>query len=249
MPACHAGGHEFEPRTHRKETLGILIKGSESFLFTTKSRKKMKTSTLFIIMMFAVQSIFAQDKTYGLTVYEGYKPAIITLADGRKINQPLANVFLKNSSLLYLSSTGATMEANMSNIVSVKFDDRQYIKIDSLLAYQVDTIGHDALYCATVIDMVAYRQNLRNNQVITDISLGDQISTTSVDLSNETDHMFPLINIYIYRLGGKFVRCHERTLGNMLSKEKKRMMRTYMTLPDFSWTDDKSLLKLLKGLQ
>ena len=209
----------------------------------------MKTSTLFIIMMFAVQSIFAQDKTYGLTVYEGYKPAIITLADGRKINQPLANVFLKNSSLLYLSSTGATMEANMSNIVSVKFDDRQYIKIDSLLAYQVDTIGHDALYCATVIDMVAYRQNLRNNQVITDISLGDQISTTSVDLSNETDHMFPLINIYIYRLGGKFVRCHERTLGNMLSKEKKRMMRTYMTLPDFSWTDDKSLLKLLKGLQ
>lgn len=209
----------------------------------------MKASTLFIIMMFAVQSIFAQDKTYGLTVYEGYKPAIITLADGRKINQPLANVFLKNSSLLYLSSTGATMEANMSNIVSVKFDDRQYIKIDSLLAYQVDTIGHDALYCATVIDMVAYRQNLRNNQVITDISLGDQISTTSVDLSNETDHMFPLINIYIYRLGGKFVRCHERTLGNMLSKEKKRMMRTYMTLPDFSWTDDKSLLKLLKGLQ
>ena len=209
----------------------------------------MKVSTLFIIMMFAVQSIFAQDKTYGLTVYEGYKPAIITLADGRKINQPLANVFLKNSSLLYLSSTGATMEANMSNIVSVKFDDRQYIKIDSLLAYQVDTIGHDALYCATVIDMVAYRQNLRNNQVITDISLGDQISTTSVDLSNETDHMFPLINIYIYRLGGKFVRCHERTLGNMLSKEKKRMMRTYMTLPDFSWTDDKSLLKLLKGLQ
>lgn len=209
----------------------------------------MKVSTLFIIMMCAVQSLFAQDKTYGLTVYESYKPAIITLTDGRTVNQPLANVFLKNSSLLYLSSAGATMEANMSNILSVKFDDRQYIKIDTLLAYQVDTVGHDALYCATVIDMVAYRQNLKNNQVFTDISLGDQLSTTSVDLSNETDYMFPLINIYIYRLGGKFVRCHERTLGNMLGKEKKRIMRSYIALPDFSWTDDKSLLKLLKGLQ
>ena len=209
----------------------------------------MKASILFIIMMFTVQSMFAQDKTYGLTVYEGYKPATITLADGRTIKQPLANIFLKNSSLLYLNSAGATMEANMSNIISVKFDDRQYIKIDSLLAYQADTVGHDALYCATVIDMVAYRQNLRNSQMITDISLGDQLSTTSMDLSNETDHMFPLINIYIYRLGGKFVRCHERILGNMLDKEKRRMMRTYIALPDFSWTDDKSLLKLLKGLQ
>lgn len=209
----------------------------------------MKASILFIIMMFTAQSMFAQDKTYGLTVYEGYKPATITLADGRTIKQPLANIFLKNSSLLYLNSAGATMEANMSNIISVKFDDRQYIKIDSLLAYQVDTVGHDALYCATVIDMVAYRQNLRNSQMITDISLGDQLSTTSMDLSNETDRMFPLINIYIYRLGGKFVRCHERILGNMLDKEKRRMMRTYIALPDFSWTDDKSLLKLLKGLQ
>ena len=137
----------------------------------------------------------------------------------------------------------------MANILSVKFDDRQYIKIDTLLAYQVDTVGHDALYCATVIDMVAYRQNLKNNQVFTDISLGDQLSTTTVDLSNEGDYMLPLINIFFFRLDGKFVRCHDRTLGNILSKEKKRMMRSYIVLPDFSWTNEKKLLKLLKGLQ
>ena len=200
-------------------------------------------------MMCAVQSLFAQEKTYGLTVYKSYKPAIITLADGRTVKQPLANVFLKNSSLLYMSSNGTTMEANIDNILSVKFDDRQYVKIDSLLAYQVDTVGNNALYCATVVDMVAYRQNLKNNQVFTDISLGDQISTSTVDLNNESDYMFPLINIYIYRLNGKFVRCHERTLGHTLDKAKKRIMRSYMALPDFSWTDEKSLLKLLKGLQ
>ena len=209
----------------------------------------MKATTLFIITMLAVQSIFAQEKTFGLTVYENFKPATIVLSDGRTLKQSLANIFLKNSKLLYPSSSGNTMEANMSNIVSVKFDDRQYIKIDTLLAYQVDTIGHNALFCATVIDMVAYQQNLKNNQVLTDISFGDVLGTSSVDLNNENDYMFPLVNLYFFRLNGTFVRCHERTLGNVLDKEKKRLMKAYISLPGFSWTDDKSLLKLLKGIQ
>ena len=200
-------------------------------------------------MTCVAQSLVAQDKTNGVTVYKNFKPAKITLADGRTLVQPLANVFLKNSTLLYPNSSGMTMEANMANIISVKFDDRQYIKIDTLLAFQVDTIGHDALYCATVIDMAAYQQNLKNNQVFTDISFGDMVGTTSVDLNNEGDYMFPLINLYYFRLNGKFVRCHERTLGQMLDKEKRRIMKSYIALPDFSWTDDKSLLKLLKGLQ
>lgn len=195
------------------------------------------------------QSLVAQDKTYGVTVYKNFKPATITLADGRTLVQPLANVFLKNSTLLYPNSSGMTMEANMANIISVKFDDRQYIKIDTLLAFQVDTIGHDALYCATVIDMDTYKQNLKNNLVLTDISFSDMIATTSVDLNNEGDYMFPLINLYYFRLNGKFVHCHDRTLGLALGKEKKRIMKSYISLPGFSWTDEKSLLNLLKGLQ
>ena len=214
----------------------------------------MKASLLFIIMMCAtVQSLLAQDKTFGLTVYNSYRPATITLTDGRTIKHPLANIFLKNSSLVYLSNTGVTMEANMSNILYVKFEDRQYYKVDTLLAYVVDTVGNDALFCATVADMQAYQQNLRNSQVFTDISLGDQLSTTTVDLSNEGDRMLPLVNIYFYRFGNdadkKYVRCHERTLGRVLGKEKKRMMQTYLSMPDFSWTNEKSLLDLLKGLQ
>lgn len=214
----------------------------------------MKASLLFIIMMCAtVQSLLAQDKTFGLTVYDSYRPATITLTDGRTIKHPLANIFLKNSSLVYLSNTGVTMEANMSNILYVKFEDRQYYKVDTLLAYVVGTVGNDALFCATVADMQAYQQNLRNSQVFTDISLGDQLSTTTVDLSNEGDRMLPLVNIYFYRFGNdadkKYVRCHERTLGRVLGKEKKRMMQTYLSMPDFSWTNEKSLLDLLKGLQ
>jgi hypothetical protein len=208
----------------------------------------MKLSSLFIITLISVQSAFGQDRTTKLTVYPEFKPSVIELADGRILKEKFTNIFLKNSSLLYMSGT-VTKEAYTANIKSVKFDDRLYVKVDTLLAYEVDSVGNDALYCATVIDQEAYRQNLRNNQVMTNISLSDQVSTTSVDLSNEDDYLFPLINIYYYRLNGKFVRCHDRSLSNVLNKEKKRMLRTFVHMDDFSWSDQKSLIELLKRLQ
>lgn len=208
----------------------------------------MRTSTLFIIMMLVAQSLSAQIRTEKLTVYKQFKPSTIMLKDGRELKQPLTNIFLKNSSLLYMNGTNS-MEANMDNIISVKFDDRQYIKIDTMLYYLVDTIGNDALYRATVMDMPAYYQQLKNNKVITNIDFGDQIQTSHIDISTEDDYKFPLIDLFYYRYNGEFVRTHERNLGRILPKEKQRMLKTFVNLPDFSWTDEESLLKLLKALQ
>jgi hypothetical protein len=42
---------------------------------------------------------------------------------------------------------------------------------------------------------------------------------------------------------------HERNLQRVLTKEQKRIMKSHIMLPDFSWTKEESLLKLLKGLQ
>jgi len=214
----------------------------------------MKKVVLFIIMIVAAQVISAQIRTPKLTVYKQFKPSVITLKDGRKLSQPLTNIFLKNSSLLYMNGTNS-MEANMDNVVSVKFDDRLYVKIDTLLCFQVDTIGNDALYCATIIDMPAYVQQLKNNQVISNIGfdfsggMGGQMSTATIDISTEDDYNFPLIDIFYFRLNGKFVRTHERILERALPKEKRRMLRTFENMEGFSWTDRDSLLKLLKALQ
>lgn len=208
----------------------------------------MKAIRLFIIMFITAHSVCAQVKTTKLTVYKEFKPSIIQLTDGRTISQSLTNIFLKNSHLLYMQGTNA-MEANMDNILSVKFNDRLYVKIDTLLAYQVDTIGNDALYCATVIDQVAYRTQLKNNQIITNMSFGDQLSTATIDISAEDDYHFPLIDIFYYRYQGNFVRCHERILGRILTKEKRRILKTFVTMEGFNWTDADSLLKLLERLQ
>jgi hypothetical protein len=210
--------------------------------------KTAKTLTLVVALLTTAVTLQAQVKTTKLTVYKQFKPSEILLKDGRTLLQPLTNIFLKNSSLMYLRGTDA-MEANMDNIVSVKFNDRLYVKIDTLLCHQVDTVGHDALYCATVIDQPAYIQQLKNNQVITNMALGDQISTATIDISTEEDYQFPRINIYYYRLNGKFVRVHERNLFRVLNKEQRRMLKTYMSLPDFSWSNEEMLKKILKALQ
>lgn len=190
----------------------------------------------------------AQRITPSLTVYHEFKPAVINLTDGRKLKQPLANIFLKNSSLLYMKGTQA-MEARMDNILSVEFDNRTYVKIDTLLAYQVDTVGNNALYCAEQIDFVAYRQTVLNNHVITNLSVSDQVSSTTIDLEDENDIHFQIINLYFFRLNGEFIYVHERNLSRHLSKEKRRMMKTIMSLDNFSWNNKDMLLKLLKAIE
>lgn len=192
-------------------------------------------------------TLMAQERTTNLTVYKNFRPSIILLKDGRVLKQPLTNIFLKNSSLLYLHGT-TSMQANMDNIVSVKFDDRLYNKIDTVLAYEVDSVGDKKLYKATIIDQIAYRQQLRNNQVITNLQMGDQLSTTTMNLNGDEDYKFPLIDLFFYRINGKIVKVHERDLSRVLSKEQKRMMRTFLSMPDFSWTDEKSLMELLRKL-
>jgi len=74
------------------------------------------------------------------------------------------------------------------------------------------------------------------------------MSTATIDISTEDDYNFPLIDIFYYRLNGKFIRTHERILERTLSKEKRRMLRTYENMEGFSWTDSDSLLKLLKAI-
>lgn len=207
-----------------------------------------KAFFLFIITIFFGVSAKAQVKTSSTMVYNEFRPSIIQLTDGRILKQPLTNIFLKNSSLVYKRGQ-ETMEARMENIKSVTFDDRQYIRIDSVLAYCVDSVNNDVLYCATVIDFVAYKTQLANNNQITSLSMNDLIGYTTIDLSNDEDYKFPLIDLFYFKYNDQIVRAHERSIGKLLSKEKRRILKTFVTMDDFSWTEPKSLLRLLKALQ
>lgn len=209
----------------------------------------MKHLLTLLIAFAATLPVMADGVTPNLTVYRQFKPATIHLIDGRTLQQPLANIFLKNSNLLYVSGT-YTKEARLENIAAVDFEDRHYVKIDTLLAYQVDTVPNtrNALYCATVIDFVAYNSLLKNNKQITNIDISSLVQTATIELEDVADIHFPIINIYYYLLDGKFVRCHERNLQRVLNKEQRRMLKTFVNEKGFSWNDPDSLMQLLKAL-
>ena len=195
----------------------------------------------------------AQEVTPQLTVFPDFRPATAYLADGKKLDIPMANIFLKNSSLLYISGE-VTKEASTKNLLRVDFKDRTYFRIDSVLAYQVDTVGKNALFCAKVLDLKAYRQLIANNSNITNLDINDLASMnmfqyTTIDINDVKDIHFPVIPLYYYRLNNQYVLVHERNLKRALNKEERRRMESVMNLPNFSWTDEKFLLKILEVIQ
>jgi hypothetical protein len=182
------------------------------------------------------------------TLYREFRPSTITLKDGRTLKQSLTNVFLKNSSLLYLKGE-YTMEANMENIVAVDFDDRSFVNLNGQLAFLIDSVGKNRLFCIELFDQETYERNLRNNVNISSVTFGgDQLSTSTVDLNNEDDYKLPVFRHYYYLLDGAFVKVHERELMRKISKEQRTMMKRIIGLPDFSWQSESSLLQLLKAI-
>lgn len=202
---------------------------------------------LACVSMIAVSAQENYETTNRTTVYDTFRPSVITLANGKIIKQNRTNIFLKNGALLYLNGKN-NMQADMSKISSVDFGDRRYIRIDTLLAYVVDTVCGNSLLCATLIDLEAYRHQMLNNRQITNMEIQTQVSITTLTPSDDDDVQYPLVNLFFYEIGGKFVKVHERTIGNMLPKDKRRIFKSVIMAPEFSWTDKESLMRLLKAI-
>lgn len=209
----------------------------------------MKRFFLALMLPLVALTSWAQERTTMATLYNEFKPSVIYLTNGRKLKQSLTNVFLKNSSLVYMSGTN-TMEANMDNVQRVEFEDRAFVVVDKQLATVVDSVGENIIYRVDYLDLDAYNAQLRNNIQISNISLGDQISTATVDLNTEDDFKFPLVHKYYMSYGGEIFHVHEREIWRRLPKDKdvRRMFKTIVGQPDFSWTDDASVVRLVKAI-
>jgi hypothetical protein len=58
----------------------------------------------------------------------------------------------------------------------------------------------------------------------------------------------PLVKHYYYLYKGELIKVHDREVSRRLDKEKKRLFKTIISLPDFTWVDDDSLMKLLRAI-
>jgi len=203
--------------------------------------------TLLLVLFMAMSAVAQDENTSMIMAFKDYCPAKVKLVDGRTIKVPKANVFLKHSTLVYKSGT-SVKEANMKTIEAVDIEDRHYIRIDTVLAFLVDTVEANAVYQQQVIDREAYEANYRNNRMITGIQFGEQINLITLDPQQDSTAVYPVINYFYYRYNGKIMKVHDRELWRKLSKEKRRIMQTIMGEDGFSWTRRESVVRLLQAL-
>ncbi|MDE6011976.1 MAG: hypothetical protein K2G91_04500 [Prevotella sp.] len=210
-------------------------------------KTSLRLTTIGLLAFLAISQAMAQETTTMATLYSQFKPAVITLTDGRTITNSLTNVFLKNSSLLYMNNT-YTMEANMANIRQVTFDDNSFVVVKNQLASVVDSAGSSVLYRIDYLDIEAYNAQLKNNIQLSHLSMTDFVNTDAVDLTSEEDRKFPLVHKYYMLYKGELVLVHEREILRRLSKEKKRIFHTIISQPNFSWLNDASVVQLMKSI-
>lgn len=183
-----------------------------------------------------------------VTAFEKWQPAVVTLKSGQVVSVQKANIFLKNSSLVYLSTKGKTLVVPTGNLSSVDINGRHYVPVDTMLYYRVDTVGNNALYCCTRIDIQSFRQQIVNGRDFTNVQLGsDYMSATTVD-DLGGDMEYPIVNTYYYYWNGKWVKVHERSIWRVLPKSLRQDYKVAMSLPDFSWTSVKSLMDMLRRI-
>ena len=200
---------------------------------------------LALFLMVLAGSVYAQKKTLLATMFHKNKMATVTLNDGRTLKVPDANVFLKNGALIYFQGN-TVKEANMDIILGVEFDDKHFVNIENRLAYFVDSIKGNSLFCVEIIDMDAFERNLKNNVNYTFIDLqSDHLDTFTNDLNTEEDYVFPVNREFFFRLDGKYVQADARELYRVLNKERYRLLKTITGVPDFDWLEPECLMRLL----
>lgn len=201
----------------------------------------------FFLIAFSSRAQVSAGTSKTTTAFDSFAPAEILMKNGQTVRTRQANIFLKNSSLLFKRGN-VNMEADMDNILTVDLQGRHYIKVDTLLAYVVDTVGQSRLLCATTIDMPSYVTQIQNNRQITNLEMVNMVNVTTMDLSSDEDRTFPLINNYFFETNGKFVHADERSVTRNIAKSKRRDLKVIMSMPDFSWGNTQSLMEILKML-
>ena len=156
-----------------------------------------KRCSLLLFAWLLAVAVSAQKRQELPTKYSKNKSAVITLTNGRQVKSPDTNIFLKDASLLYFQN-GEAKQARMDIIACVEFDDRKYINIENQLAYFVDSIKGNSLYCVEVIDMKAYKQGIVNNRTFTHIDLSSERLETYADTFYDAeDFQYPMASLSV----------------------------------------------------
>lgn len=208
----------------------------------------MKLIFCSLLLIFPIITINAQivgKESLSVMAFDKFQPAIVTMNNGNTIKTMQANIFLKNGKLLF--KRGKTiMEAHMDGIASVDIAGYHYLKNDTCLSFVVDTLGRNKLLCTTLIDMESFRHQMINNKQVTDLEIATMVGVTTLDLFADEDLTYPTINYFYFDIDGKIINAEERSIMKSVDKDKRRIVKSIIEMPGFTWSNVSSLMKLLE---
>ena len=203
----------------------------------------------FVVLLFVVDGAMAQipvGRTDRVTLFDAFVPAVIELKSGMVNRQAQANIFLKNSSLVY-KRNGVDMAASMDLVKEVFMNARRFVNVNNQLLEVLDTCGNVALTRLHLIDVEAFEGEYLNNSDITNISLRENFSVTRLDPSDGSQS-YPVTDTYFYLVNGKKVKCHEREVQLAVAKKSRAEYEACIKGFGFSWADIDDLKKVLRIL-
>lgn len=208
-----------------------------------------KIICMICLIAMSVMSAMAQidgGRSKSVTMFPNYVPATITLTSGGLNHQKQANIFLKNGSLIYMKGS-TVMEANMDVIKSVKFGDRNFIKMNKELVEVIDSIGPNLLVLSRIINQEDLKHEMLNSSTITNINIGDQLGVTRLD-ANADQLVYPVDETYYFIIGKKHIAARDREARVAAGRKRVDAFDSIVRSYGFSWKDKEYLMKILEVL-
>lgn len=208
--------------------------------------KKLLLSWMGFAVMSAAMAQVSAGRTATTTLYEEFKPGVVTLKSGRTSKQSQLNIFLKNSTLVFKQGK-TVMEANMPDIKRVVLEGKTYINYKDHL-YEVllsDSVSEAALLCQRTIDIDAWHTEALNNSVVDNLEYSANSRALNVTRSEDlVNKDYPVIDTYFFLLHGKLINADDRSVRGVLNRKKREQMDVILYY-DFHWSRPDCLAKLM----
>lgn len=222
-------------------------------------------SIYFLLLVFLAVTVSAtaqqapeEERTLIPYEYPQFRDATVTMMFGSK-KKVKANIYLDGSKFYFMQGKRA-IEADLSNVRQVEFNDTVYIPKDTIMARIVAQDSTKTLICVKTIDK--HKMTGRNDgfggldqrgEGLPFFQLDNMMGDIGMIELNDGDAQkqaktFPLKRTYYFILDGEIVPAKESRIMRRYSKEQRKVLKGITENRHWSWSDEHSLVQLLELL-
>lgn len=204
--------------------------------------------TLTAFLPLAAQQQQGDPRSHSIFAFKDFKDAKI-IQPFNRFTTAKANIFLKNSSLCFMKDD-KIMEAFVQNVLGVKFDSIEYVKLDNnQMGRVLAQKGYNYLVAVTTINQKKLREETTGGDNMPFLEIPDAGAFFEIDgQAFEFDKGYPLTTRYYFKIMGKVVPAMESAFKPYVRPEMMSAFKRLMNDKFWSWNDPASLQQLFTYL-